>query len=98
MYTDPNRKVFMPDFQADNRLPQWQPGMSGDDSEGQNAGAIGSAFKKRFMDGGGAEAPDGTLPYEGNGMPVDVGTGMAGAAPKPAAGVGGGGGMFKSLG
>lgn len=94
MYTDPNRKVFMPDFQADPRLPQWQP--MGGDQTGQDAGAIGSAFKKRFMDGG---KPDGSVPYEGNGMPVDMKTGMAGAAPAAGgAAKGAGGGMFKSLG
>lgn len=88
---DPNRKVFMPDFQADNRLPQWQPGLGGDDSEGQNAGAIGSAFKQRFMDGGGA--PKGDLPMGGAegkaGMEIPSTAGKVGA---------GGGGMFKSLG
>lgn len=86
---DPQRKIFTPDFQAPQLNQQWVP--MGDDESGQDAGAIGSAFKQRFMDGGGA--PKGDLPMVGAegkaGMEIPSTTGKAGA---------GGGGMFKSLG
>ncbi len=65
-----------------------------DEDSGPDMGAIGSAFKKRLMDGGGS-APDGSLPYEGNGMPAGA-DGMATAA--PAAKASGAGGAMKSLG
>lgn len=75
MALDPYSRVFRPDMQANNALPAWQP-MGGEDQGEQAVGATDSFVKllKKRMAGGGAEQPDGSLPYEGNGMPSGVGT------------------------
>lgn len=71
-------------FKAD--LPQWVPMGDDDQSEqiGQSTGSFVDALKKRMA---GGKAPNGNLPYEGNGMPTGAG-GMA---------TGSGGGGMKSL-
>ncbi len=83
MAYDAQRKIFLPDFQADNRLPQWTP-MGGEDDQGmgQDVGAIGNAFKQRLMSGANTK---GALP-------------VAGAEGKAGGAAGGGGGAMKSLG
>lgn len=106
---DPNRKIFLPDFQANGQLPQWQQGMGGDDSESQNLGAIGSAFKQRFMGGdSSAVAPHESMPHGAGGAPtpmehsampaMEIGHGALPAPSGASSKLAGGGGAFKSLG
>jgi hypothetical protein len=102
---DPNSKIFRPDFLPPAQLP-WQAGMNPD--QPVNIQPAATAFKDRFMSGGGGNgpaAPDHAQPEiplgpQGHGLgpanpdiPMEHGIGLGTAAPLAKLGAGKGGGM-----
>jgi hypothetical protein len=96
---DPNTRMFRPDFQADNRLPEWVPMDDGNDVQNGGGGSFVDALKKRMSAGKDAEAGGMAAGKSMSGMAEGLaGGGMAkgGAMPGMAGKDGPGGGM-KSL-
>lgn len=62
---DPTSRLYRPDFQTNQNLPQWTPMGEQDDQSGQNAGSF-TAFLKKKM--GGTSKGAGMAGTEGKGL------------------------------